>query len=489
MKHHPIVLLSGLLLTVVMVSACGQATPPPASTTAAPATAVAPLTTTEATVSGPVVLELVGPAESQSFTLEQLKALPATEGYAGIKSSTGRITPPAKFTGVSLETLLGLIGGLQEDQGANIVAEDGYAMTMSYAQALKGDFIAYDPATGDEIEPEGPLTVILAYAVDGQPLPQKSDGTLRIVVVSPKNDQVVDGHWSVKWVNKIEIKSLAEDWQLHLEGALVDDTDRGSFESCAAPGCHGATWTDDKAQEWSGVPLWVIVGRMDDEVKHDTGAFNLALADRGYLLELVARDGYTVTLESARIKKNNNIILAHLVNGNPLDEKYFPLRLVGADLQKNEMAGQIAALKLHLGAQAAASETPPPTEMTAIPAVPAGNAALTINGLVKVTLGLSRDALEGMEVVKVTAGHPKKGEQKYEGVRLNALLDMAQVKPEAKTLVMTSGDGYVSEIALADVRVCANCLLAFDDDGKLNAIMPGMQSNFWSKDVVMLELK
>lgn len=483
MKHRKVIPVLGLLFMVVLVSACGQATPTSAPATAAPVTSETPAT------SGPVVLALVGPNGSQSFTLEQLQTLPATEGYAGIKSSTGKITPPAKFTGVSLEALLGLIGGLQEGQGVNIVAEDGYAMTMSYAQALQGDFIAYDPATGDEIKPEGPLTVILAYAMEGQPLPQKSDGTLRVVVVSAKNDQVVDGHWSVKWVNRIEIKSLAEDWQLHLEGAIVDDTDRGSFESCAAPGCHGATWTDDKAQEWSGVPLWVIVGRMDDEVKHDTGAFNLALADQGYLVELVARDGYTVTLENARIKKNNNIILAHLVNGNPLDEKYFPLRLVGADLQKNEMAGQIAAVKLHFGEQAAATETPQSTEAAATPAAPASNAALTINGLVNVTLGLSRDALEGMEVVKITAEHPKKGSQEYEGVRLNALLDMAQVKPEAKTLVMTSGDGYVSEVPLADVRACADCLLAFGDDGKLNAVMPGMQSNFWSKDVVVLELK
>ena len=31
---------------------------------------------------------------------------------------------------------------------------------------------------------------------------------LELVVVSATNDQVVDGHWSVKWVNKIEVEPV-----------------------------------------------------------------------------------------------------------------------------------------------------------------------------------------------------------------------------------------------------------------------------------------
>ena len=36
------------------------------------------------------------------------------------------------------------------------------------------------------------------------------EGILRLVVVSPKNNQVVDGHWSVKWVNKVEAKAVGQ---------------------------------------------------------------------------------------------------------------------------------------------------------------------------------------------------------------------------------------------------------------------------------------
>jgi hypothetical protein len=47
-----------------------------------------------------------------------------------------------------------------------------------------------------------------------------------------------------------------------------------------------------------------------------------------------------------RIKQNNNILVFHLMDDKPLENKYFPLRLVGSDLQKNEMVGQIVKITL-----------------------------------------------------------------------------------------------------------------------------------------------
>ena len=72
---------------VALAAACGgsggQASPSPAA-------------------SGPVVLTVKGEQDSRTFTMGQLQALPAYEGYAGIKSSTGTITPPSKYRGVPL---------------------------------------------------------------------------------------------------------------------------------------------------------------------------------------------------------------------------------------------------------------------------------------------------------------------------------------------------------------------------------------------------
>jgi hypothetical protein len=97
------------------------------------------------------ILTVTGLSGSQELTLAQIKALPATEGWAGIKTSVGTIVQPARYKGVSLVDLSNLVGGLGTDAVVEIVASDGYAMTMSHNEAANGQFVTYDPATGAEI--------------------------------------------------------------------------------------------------------------------------------------------------------------------------------------------------------------------------------------------------------------------------------------------------------------------------------------------------
>jgi len=465
MKKHAIALL--ILVGVLLLTSC-QTTPAP---TAAP---TEPLVATEAPTEVPTeepgepVLTLEGLTETKTFTLAELKALPSAEGQAGFISSTGKITTPRLYKGVLLTELARLVGADSSEMGIQLIASDGYSMTFSYDQVANGDFITYDPATGDEIADVGALQAILAYEVDGQPLDAERDGILRLMVISKENNQVVDGHWSVKFVETMSIKPLVEDWVLTLEGAITDTIDRGSYESCSTGSCHPATWTDDSAQTWAGTPLYILVGRVDDENKHDDGAFNKDLADAGYTVDIIASDGYTVTLDSTRIKNNMNLLVAYAVNENPLVDDNFPLKLVGADLTKKEMVGAIEKIVVHL---------PAPVE-----------ADLTLTGLVDAAQAWTWDDLEALEVVKLTVEHPKKGAMEVEGVRLNALLDLAGVKPEAKTLVITASDDFFAEVDLAAVRACVDCLIYFDED-MLRTAMPGMESNFWVKDVVKLEVK
>jgi hypothetical protein len=119
---------------------------------------------------------------------------------------------------------------------------------------------------------------------------------------------------------------------------------------------------------------------------------------------------------------------------------------------------------------------------------PAGSPALAITGAVGSPQSLTMAALQAMQVVKITAEHPKTGKQDYEGVRLNALLDLAKPAASATKLVVTCSDGFTAEVNLVDVRKTPDRLLAFAS-GKLNAVMPGMASNVWSKDVVKIEVK
>ena len=330
------------LLVTLAVFACGCGG-------SATTTTVASVTGTSAAAAPAATLELVGQdGTSKTLTMDDVKNLPSVEGYAGIKSSTGKITPPAKFKAVAVTELAKLVGGLDDKSGVSFIGSDGYEMTMSAAQITGGSLIAYDVATGDEKKLDEQLVVALAYEVDGKPLNQQSDGDFRLVALTQKNNQVTDGHWSVKWITKVQVKTLGAEWSLHLKGAIEDTVDRGSFESCAAANCHGVTWKDDKAQEWSGVPLYLLVGRVDDTNKHGTGAFNRELATKGYQVEVVGSDGAKVTLDAAQILDRKDIMVAVKVNGNPLGEQDFPLRLVGAGLQGSDMVGKITDINVML---------------------------------------------------------------------------------------------------------------------------------------------
>ena len=109
----------------------------------------------------------------------------------------------------------------------------------------------------------------------------------------------------------------------------------------------------------------------------------------------------------------------------------------------------------------------------------AGEAGLTVGGQ-----AFTMAELEALGVETLTLEHPKNGPGEYTGVRLNAVLTAAGVDTAAATLSITASDGYVYDAPMADILACADCLVAFDDDGTLRVAMPGMESKAWVKDIV-----
>jgi hypothetical protein len=151
-----------------------------------------------------------------------------------------------------------------------------------------------------------------------------------------------------------------------------------------------------------------------------------------------------------------------------------------------------------VAAACAPAATPVPVEPTAVPPTaapppteaPAAAATLVVTGLVPKELALSEADLRAMEVVDIQAEHPKKGMQDYTGVRLSTLMALAQVKPEAATLVITASDGFSAEIDVPTLTACTDCMLAFTDTPEsFTAVMPGQSSKLWVKDVISLEFK
>jgi hypothetical protein len=341
----PLVALAGaLVLALVFAFGCGESVS--STTTVSSASSGAGETGGSETL-----LEVTGPDGTKAYSLDEIRAIQSTEGYGGMKSSTGRITLPTLVRGVLLKDLFAPVGGLPADMAVSIIAKDGYEMTISFTQLDAGDFLTYDMVTGAENKPEGPLKVIIAYENDGKPLNPEVDGTLRMAIVGPKKEQVTDGHWWVKWVTKLQVKAIEQDWSVTLSGALNEEIDRATFESCSAQGCHGQVWADADGIEWTGVPLYLLVGRVDDENPHSGPAYDRELANAGYEVEISGADGKTVTVPSKAMYYNKELIVAYEMNGQALTGDFWPLRLVGVGVDSAGMVGQIAQIKALLPAQ------------------------------------------------------------------------------------------------------------------------------------------
>ncbi|PKL61567.1 MAG: hypothetical protein CVV31_10860 [Methanomicrobiales archaeon HGW-Methanomicrobiales-2] len=141
-------------------------------------------------------------------------------------------------------------------------------------------------------------------------------------------------------------------WSITLKGASTETVDQDYFEDGIACG-HVATYTDENGGEWSGMPLWYLVGLIDDDKRHGSGAFNEELAAQGYSIKITSDDGYSINLQSASVAKNDEIIIANTLNGTELPETIgeknkpcWPLRLVGADVSAGQLVGAITSIEL-----------------------------------------------------------------------------------------------------------------------------------------------
>ena len=291
------------------------------------------------------VLEVTGPAGTRSFTLAELGKLPRTAGLAGTLNSAGKVVRPVRYRGVALADLVAAVGGLDAAHDLVVTARDGYRMTYTHAQVTAGDFTAFHPGTGDTLAVHEPLTAVLAWEREGRPLGGPGDGPLRVVVVSRQGGALADAHLSVKDVTKVAVQGASRPWSLALEGARSEAMDQSTFESGAAPTCHGVTWRDPQGRSWSGIPLWLLVGWVDDARKHGTGAFADDLA-AGYDVDVITAAGARVSLASERLARNEGILVVHRLDGAPLPAAAFPLQLAGPGLEEGEDLGGIVKLVL-----------------------------------------------------------------------------------------------------------------------------------------------
>jgi DMSO/TMAO reductase YedYZ molybdopterin-dependent catalytic subunit len=276
-------------------------------------------------------------------------------GRAGFKTSVGSIRGVGNYTGVSLITLCNLVGGIGKSDSVQITGSDGYSIVFSYNQTNGNDFVTYDAATGGEVSNEGSFTLILAYHQNGTNISPDHGGPLRLVILE-KEGLLTDGYYWVRWVAKIQVIQEV-DWTLVLRDVsrvnstrtFEYDVTRSYFEAgetCTSTR-HSANWTDKNGNVWTGIPLWLLVGIVDNwEFNMSAGVFNDSLANSNGYEVMVISPGGSRSFNSTYVARNNNIIIANKLNGAVLPEQYWPLRLVGSAVSSDDMVVQITRIEL-----------------------------------------------------------------------------------------------------------------------------------------------
>ena len=68
-------------------------------------------------------------------------------------------------------------------------------------------------------------------------------------------------------------------------------------------------------------------------------------------------------------------------------------------------------------------------------------------------------------------------------------LNKAGVKSDATTITFVADDGFTSDVDLAEVKACADCIVSFRDEGGFTMVMPGFSNKAQVKGVIEIQVK
>jgi hypothetical protein len=183
----------------------------------------------------PMNLTLVASDGTQTVLNETaISLLTAIRGVGASRNQLGIVKNLGNYTGPSLNTLCDLVGGMNANTTLRITALDNYSVTLTYAE-FNGALTTYDPLTGEPVQHNETLTLILAYHFNDNNL-SLSDGTLKLAIISPENLATSSSYW-VKNVVKLEILRI-------LVGDLNSDQKVDIFDALVLANSFGTTPAD-----------------------------------------------------------------------------------------------------------------------------------------------------------------------------------------------------------------------------------------------------
>ena len=246
-------------------------------------------------------LELAVNGVERSYTLKEMEQMDIYVEDKGTYINSYGNSFTNIWGGVKLVPLLEQFMVLEPDTSLKIMAMDGYEMTF-------GGEMLLDQADGDWI---------LAFKENGTYMPE-DPGYIRLVKVGPKNPEI-SGHSSARMVKRIVTEGVPfKDFSLTLtQKDLTEVFDRQTMQSGVTTHKTRVAYYDRKSDSdipYMGMPLWRVIER-----------------PTGYkAVELIAGDGFTVTLDNAEVEGNDDVIVAMFTGEDDqlLPEGEWPLRLV-----------------------------------------------------------------------------------------------------------------------------------------------------------------
>jgi hypothetical protein len=150
----------------------------------------------------PITLTIVGANGTQVVLHEtEIGSLQSYRAYGGYKNQLGYVKGLGYYTGVPFTTLCDIVGGMQAGDTLRVTASDNYTKDFTYSEVVLGEFVTYDPSTGNEVPHYQPLVPIMAYYYNDLNI---TDGPLRVAVVGQEGLVTNSTYW-VKYSIKMEI--------------------------------------------------------------------------------------------------------------------------------------------------------------------------------------------------------------------------------------------------------------------------------------------
>ena len=295
-------------------------------------------------------IELVGlPTPSKGWTLHMDGEITDTisqqyfeQGIVCHHNVTYTDTDGTVWTGVPLWDLVGAVDDIETTSHwtfNDTLATEGYTVRVSAGDGFNTTFASAAIAHNN--------SYIVANTANGVPL---TGSAYPLKLVGP---MITSGKQKIGNISRISLEGIPTpfapgDWNLSLQGAIGAVIPQTEYEYWAT--CHEATYTDANGNVWTGVPLWRLMGWVDDRIPHGQNGFNDALATAGYKVIVTAGDGYSKEFTSTEIGKTNNFLVANRINGTPLSKEGahppYPLRLVGAGVPTSSSVGNIVKIEL-----------------------------------------------------------------------------------------------------------------------------------------------